>query len=262
VYRAAGIRANSIEIATDLADKAEDVGRLIADGVTNLVFVDDNPTQIEGVQEMVENSRSGVRHAVVRAFGFLGSGKSAPGAYARCINAKAKYALTAIDLADQLESWVSYESVLPSLTLDEIIGLIPGLRHPMSAAGGESQLVPGWIFARGNHLSAEQLKRVWMNLGLVQCENCMFFWMVRLALTACGNPTSLSVLEGMHDIEPYMRALKTAPPSLLHEVGRCLNDGMDVMTEGAKNVGADSNGDIAARIALNKQRVQEILGSS
>ncbi len=161
-----------------------------------------------------------------------------------------------------MESWFSYESVLPAMTLDDVIELIPGLQHPMSAAGGESQLIPGWIFARGNHLSPDQLKRVWMNVGMVQCDACMFYWMVRLALTECGHPTFLAALEGEHDVEQYMRALKAAPAGALHEIGRRLYNGLNLMTEGLANVGANGNADIAGRIEMNKRRVQELLGSS
>lgn len=254
VYREAKIPPKSIKIAADLTDKAKYVRCLIDGGATDVVFVDDNPTQVESVQKFGQ----GRRDAVVRVFGFLGSIR-VPKAYARCVNAGAKRAMTAIDLSEQLESWFSYESVLPTLSFDDVIELIPGLQHPMSTAGGESQLVPGFIFARWTDLSADQLNRVWMNVGLVQCDRCMWYLIVRLALTESGHPRFLAALEGAHDVEKCMLALKEALPTV-HNLGRRLNNGLDLMLAGVKSIGANGIADIEGRIAMNKQRVQELLG--
>jgi hypothetical protein len=260
VCRTADILATSVDIAAGLTDKAAYVRRLLDDGVTNLIFIDDNPTQVKAVQKVVLAPERPLRNAVVRVFGFLGSRKSVPKAYAECINAGAKYALTAIELAERLESWFSYESILVTLTLDGVIELIPGLQHPMSAAGGESQLIPGFILARWNQLSPDQLKHVWMNIGMVQCDECMFYWMVRLALAECGHPKFEAFLEGAHDVQQYMSALKAVPPRLLHELGQSLNRGLDLMAEGVKGVGIDTSDDVMGRMARNKRRVRDLGG--
>ena len=205
VYRAAEISDSSITVAAGVADKAAYVRRLVADGVTDLVFVDDNPKHIVAVQKAAQNLGDRLRTSVVHVFGFLGSRNYAPEAYSRSISAGARYALTAIDLAEQLESWSSFKSLLPTLTLDEIIELIPGLQHPMSATGGESQSIPASIFEHANELTADRFDRIWGNVGLVQCDRCMLYLMVRLAMTECRHPESMAVLEGTHDVHEYLR---------------------------------------------------------
>lgn len=226
----AGLSASEFQIHSG-SDKASVVASILAQGVDQVIFVDDRPEHIEAVCK--------VRDPRLRVFGFLGSQKYAPQSGECSAQAGASYALSAIDLAEHLSTSVlGMAWDLNGLTAEDLVTLVPGLRHPWSATAGETSCndhrqVPSLLDR--HDLAVDTRERLWMHLAWVRCNECMFKWVVRLGVREFCQDKDL--LGEAYKVEDHLAALHQHPEDRKRLVAGLLEHRVPLMRNGIDRIG-------------------------
>jgi len=254
--RAARLPASEIEVLSG-DDKAGCIARVLSsDGEERAIFLDDKPAHIEAVRRLGDSR--------VEVIGFWGSRKYAPDPGSRFLPIGVKYALTAIDLAERLRVALSHDIAdLKELRIDELVDLVPGLEHPYSAIAGDTgffdhRMVQAEIFRRKDEWrnDAALRKRIWMNLAWVRCDECMWKFMVHLALTE-GGFDGQEVLGNAYQADEYVAALQASPAELLRALEGHFFSGLQLMAEGIDAIGGKLAGGTGPGYADERERVNK-----
>jgi hypothetical protein len=198
-----------------------------------IIFIDDKPKHLIRVKDLHNNS--------IRTIGFVGSMKYVGEPWKlseECAKNSIELALSVVDLCETLQ--ISLPSTdLSDMSIDELIMLIPGLDHPMSATAGET--------ANFDHRSiiAELLERdisgyedlIYKRIGWILCYECLFKALVEFVL-ASNKMDRRQILGKAYKYEEYLEAIRVNRGNVL--LKSSLKCAMDLAREGVDEIGADA----------------------
>jgi hypothetical protein len=215
VYQTLGLPTSEIELLSS-PDKARCIRALLTGRVREVVFVDDKPENIRAVAEL--------RDSRLRVFGFLGSGKHARDVRSACREIGVTFAVTALDLAEQLGVPLEPDAACTKrLRVDDLVDLLPSL-HGRGAVLDE-------ILRRRKELSQEVCRRIWRKVPWIRDERCVWWLMVNLALVECRIDTK--TVPGIADgPDEYVRAVRSVSDDVRGDLERRLRHGLRLMEEG------------------------------
>lgn len=224
-------------------------------GIESSVLVDDKPANLESVPRSE-------RHRV-RRIGFVGSRKYSPELSTWCARNGVELALSPVDLLEGLQVHVP----LPPLddfsrpgSPDDLLSLIPGLDHPASALAGET----AWFDHRYplaailRDPSFAQYEKLWLNLGWITCNECLWKTLVESVLRS-ENISPADVLGNVYKHHEYTAALKSLvgrrkAPGLKHAFHRAIN----WMMRGIREIGLDAETCRTAHRPMDRHRIDLI----
>lgn len=158
-----------------LSSSGSDKGKvLLADlnggGDDEVVFIDDKPGNLGVVKNACRDR--------VRVIGFVGSRKYVPALSQFCASYCIELALSAVDLCEGLGVGMDHSkpSDFEKLTEGDLVSLIPGLDHPMSAIAGETadfdhRRILLMLF---EFTGLKNFGEFWSNLAWITCNQCIW----------------------------------------------------------------------------------------
>jgi hypothetical protein len=201
------------------------------------IFIDDKPENLESVINACGNS--------VRVIGVVGSRKYVPALSQWCAKHGVELALSPIDLCEGLG--VSLHGINPChfdhrFTEDELISLIPGLDHPLSAIGGETaHFDQRFVFSMLYECkSLTKYDKLWLNLGWITCNECLWKALVESVVLALSLDRS-DVLGKAYKAYEYTEAMRSfALRNLNVHLKSTFQEAITIMNRGIKEIGVEA----------------------
>lgn len=236
-------------------DKGEvlfaDLNKFDAD---EIIFLDDKPRNLHAVKTACRDH--------VRVIGFVGSRKYVPALCEWCASSQVELALSAVDLCEGLG--VSLDHPLSSdfkkLSEIDLISLIPGLDHPMSATAGETadfdhRRILSILF---EYDKLKNFKGFWSNLGWITCNECLWKALVE-SIVLAKSLQRQDVLGSAYKDYEYTVALKSyAKQHPSANLKSAFANAMHWMQTGINNLGIDAEVCRIANRPMETDRLQTI----
>ena len=207
--------------AKDTAARVRCFEKLLAEpGVSSGTWVDNKPENLWALHAALGRK--------VRMVGFTGSGQY-PDLGPVCAALDARFGLSTWDLGailglDLRHSFASAER----LTVAQLVPLVPGLLHPMSAFGGSDRHVVCILMDRMGQVVREGLlPQLWRHLAWIGCNECLTKIMLELAAHQTGQR-----LGDPYYAEAYARVYLAKPAAHRDQLTEALVQGMAWMEEG------------------------------
>jgi len=218
-------------------------------------FIDDKPENLESVINACGNS--------VRVIGVIGSRKYVPALSQWCAKYGVELALSPIDLCEGLG--VSLHGINPChfdhrFTEDELISLIPGLDHPLSAIGGETahfdhRFVLSMLYECKSFAKYDKL---WLNLGWITCNECLWKALVESVVLVLSLDRS-DVLGKAYKAYEYTEAMRSfALRNLSVPLKSTFQKAITIMNRGIQEIGVDAEECRIANRPIERDRLLSI----
>lgn len=219
------------------------------------IFIDDKPENLESVINACGNS--------VRVIGVVGSRKYVPALSQWCAKYGVELALSPIDLCEGLG--VSLHGINPfhfdhRFTEDELISLIPGLDHPLSAIGGETaHFDHRFVFSMLYECkSFTKYDKLWLNLGWITCNECLWKALVESVVLALALDRS-DVLGKAYKAYEYTEAIRSfALRNLSVPLKSTFQKAITTMSKGIQEIGVDAEECRIANRPIERDRLLSI----
>jgi hypothetical protein len=219
-----------------------------------IIFLDDKPQNLASVKNACPDQ--------VRAIGIVGSRKYVPALSKWCAASHVELALSTVDLCEGLGVCLSSEipSDFRKFTESELISLIPGLDHPMSAIAGETadfdhRSICAMLF---NYKKLKNFEEFWSNIAWITCNECLWKVLVESVVLARSLRRE-DVLGKAYKDHEYTAALKSY--TRLHpavDLKSTFETAMAFMQAGIRKLGIEAEDCRMANRPIEKDRLQAI----
>jgi hypothetical protein len=216
------------------------------------IFLDDKPQNLHLVKSACKDR--------VRVIGLVGSRKYVPALSKWCASSRVELALSAVDLCEGLGVSLGHysSSDFEKFSEGDIISLIPGLDHPMSATAGETahfdqRRIVSMLF---EYKKLKNFEEFWSNLGWITCNECLWKALVESVLLAKSLPRDDVLGDAYKDYE-YTVALKEfAKQNPAFDLKSTFETSMKWIQSGIRKLGVDAENCRISNRSLEKKRLQ------
>jgi hypothetical protein len=216
------------------------------------IFVDDKPENLASVlQECAGNTR---------IIGFVGSRRYTPELSRWCLQHGIELALSSLDLCEGLRIHADSTDLLNSdgkWNEEELVALIPGSDHPLSALLGET----GYFDHRAvltellENRHVQDYGRLWRNIAWITCNECLWKALVRTVLRSLS--LDLRQVLGTADThDEYTDALNDyASRTSNNKLRQTFEGALAMMEQGVQEIGVEAEMCRIADRAMDRDRI-------
>lgn len=219
-----------------------------------IIFLDDKPQNLASVKNACPDR--------VRVIGFIGSRKYAPALSQWCAASRVELALSTVDLCEGLGVGVNCEipSDFRKLTESELISLIPGLDHPMSAIAGETadfdhRSICAMLF---DYKKLKNFEEFWSNIAWITCNECL--WKVLVGSVVLAKSLRREDVLGKackdHEYTVALKSYAQRHPAI--DLKSTFETSMAFMQAGIRKLGIEAEDCRMANRPTEKDRLQVI----